>query len=126
MRGGELMTWILLNKRWSLIIVLSILYLVQIGYTNHLAGKLKQADQKCFTKIQEIEHKQVKALADAQNQINKVSADYEKLRSEQRVKVERVTREVQKIVERPSYQRDCFDAVGLSEINSLIEASNSS
>ncbi|WHR59371.1 hypothetical protein [Acinetobacter haemolyticus] len=116
------MAWILLNKRWSLIIVLSILYLVQIAYTNHLAGKLKEADQKCFAQIQEIERKQVKALAEAQNKVNEVSADYEKLKSEQRVKVERVTREVQKIVERPSYQRDCFDADGLSEINSLIKA----
>lgn len=120
------MAWILLNKRWSLIIVLSILYLVQIGYTNHLAGKLKEADQKCFAQIQDIERKQVKALAEAQNKVNEVSADYEKLKSEQRVKVERVTREVQKIVERPSYQRDCFDADGLSEINSLIKASDSS
>lgn len=120
------MNWILLNKRWSLIIVLSILYLVQIGYTNYLAGKLKEADQKCFTKIQDIERKQVKALAKAQNQVNEVSADYEKLRSEQRVKVERVTREVQKIVERPSYQRDCFDADGLSEINSLIKTGDTS
>lgn len=120
------MTWVLLNKRWSLIIVLSILYVAQIAYTNHLAGKLQEADQKCFIKIQDIEQKQIKALADAQNQVNKVSADYEKLRSEQQVKVERVTREVQKIVERPIYQRDCFDASGLSEINSLIKTSDTS
>lgn len=120
------MTWILLNKRWSLIIVLSFLYLVQIAYTNHLVGKLKAADQKCMAQIQEIERKQVKALAEAQNKVNEVSADYEKLKSEQRVKVERVTREVQKIVERPVYQRDCFDASGLSEINSLIKTSDTS
>lgn len=126
MRGGELMAWILLNKRWSLIIVLSILYVAQIAYTNHLAGKLKEADQKCFTKIQDIERKQVKALAEAQNKVNEVSADYEKLKSEQRVKVERVTREVQKIVERPIYLNRCFDADGLSEINSLIKTSDSS
>lgn len=116
------MNWILLNKRWSLIIVLSILYVAQIAYTNYLAGKLKEADQKCFTKIQDIERKQIKELAEAQNQINKVSADYEKLRSEQRVKVERVTREVQKIVERPVYLNRCIDDDGLSEISSLIKA----
>lgn len=126
MRGGELMTWILLNKRWSLIIVLSILYVAQLAYTNHLVGKLKEADQKCFAKIQDIERKQVKALAEAQNQVNEVSADYEKLKSEQRVKVERVTREVQKIVERPVYLNRCFDDDGLSEINNLIKTSDSS
>ncbi|MEO3355794.1 hypothetical protein [Acinetobacter haemolyticus] len=120
------MNWILLNKRWSLIIVLSILYVAQIAYTNYLAGKLKEADQKCFTKIQDIERKQVKALVEAQNKVNEVSADYEKLKSEQRVKVERVTREVQKIVERPIYLNRCIDADGLSEINSLIKTRDTS
>jgi hypothetical protein len=120
------MTWILLNKRWSLIIVLSLLYLVQIAYTYHLAGKLKEADQKCMTKIQDIERKQIKALAEAQNKANKASADYEQIKAEQRAKVETVTRTVQKIVERPIYLNRCIDDDGLSEINSLIKASDSS
>ena len=120
------MTWILLNKRWSLIAVLSILYLVQLGYTNHLAGRLKAADQKCMAQIQDIERKQVKALAEAQNKANKVSADYEQLKSEQRAKVETVTRTVQKIVDRPIYLNRCIDDDGLSQINSLIKADDSS
>ncbi|MDB0115225.1 hypothetical protein CTZ05_00245 [Acinetobacter baumannii] len=120
------MTWISLNKRWSLIIVLSILYLIQIGYTNHLAGKIKQADQQCLVHIQDIERKQVKALAEAQNQINQVSADYEQYKSEQRTKVEYVEREVQKIVERPVYKSACVDADGVQQINDLIKAGNTS
>lgn len=120
------MTWILLNKRWSLIIVLSILYLIQIGYTNHLAGKIKQAEQQCLAQIQDIERKQVKALAEAQNHINQVSADYEQLKSEQRTKVEYVEREVQKIVERPVYKSACVDADGMQQINDLIKAGNTS
>ncbi len=120
------MTWILLNKRWSLIIVLSILYLIQIGYTNHLAGKIKQAEQQCLAQIQDIERKQVKALAEAQNQINQVSADYEQLKSEQRTKVEYVEREVQKIVERPVYKSSCIDNDGVQQINDLIKAGNTS
>ncbi|QDB82602.1 hypothetical protein [Acinetobacter pittii] len=120
------MTWILLNKRWSLIIVLSILYLIQIGYTNHLAGKIKQAEQQCLAQIQDIERKQVKALAEAQNHINQVSADYEQLKSEQRTKVEYVEREVQKIVERPVYKSACVDADGVQQINDLIKAGNTS
>ncbi|MDF2418020.1 hypothetical protein GWP85_10950 [Acinetobacter beijerinckii] len=119
------MTWILLNKRWSLIIVLSCLYLAQIAYTNHLVGKLKAADQKCMSQIQEIERKQVKALAEAQNKANKASAEYEQIKAEQRAKVETVTRTVQKIVERPLYFNRCIDDDGLSEINSLIKASDS-
>lgn len=119
-----MIAWIFLNKRWSLIIVLSFLYLVQIGYTNHLAGKLKDADQKCMFQIQEIEHKQVKALAEAQNKVNEVSVDYEKLRLEQRINIETVTRDVQKIVERPVYKSVCIDDDGLQQINSLIKANS--
>ncbi|MCQ1054700.1 hypothetical protein NNO95_10125 [Acinetobacter baumannii] len=120
------MTWILLNKRWSLIILLTVLYFIQIGYTNHLAGKLKQADQQCMAQIQDIERKQVKALAEAQNQINQVSADYEKYKSEQRTKVEYVEREVQKIVERPIYKSSCIDDAGVQQLNELIKAGNTS
>lgn len=107
-------------KYWIAIAVLSFLWLGQIAYTNHLSGKLKDADAKCIAKIQEIEQKQLKALVEKQNQINQVSADYEKAKSEQRVQVETVTREVQKIIERPAYQQHCFDGSGLQQLNSLI------
>ncbi|HIE4345091.1 hypothetical protein EA742_01470 [Acinetobacter baumannii] len=120
------MTWILNNKRWSLIIVLSILYLIQIAYTNHLSGKINQADQQCSAQIQDIERKQVKALAEAQDEFNQVSADYEQLKSEQRTKVEYVEREVQKIIERPVYLNRCIDSDGVYQINSLIEAEHTS
>ena len=68
----------------------------------------------------------MKALTEKQNQFNQVSADYEKLRSEQNTKVETVTREVQKIVERPIYFNRCIDDDGVHQINSLIEAKHSS
>ncbi|HFF8933839.1 hypothetical protein [Acinetobacter baumannii] len=120
------MTWILNNKRWSLIIVLSILYLIQIGYTNYLSGKLNQTEQKCQSQIQEIERKNLKALAEKQNQINKVSADYEKVKAEQNTKVEYIEREVQKIVERPIYKSSCIDDDGVQQLNELIKAGNTS
>lgn len=115
------MTWILLNKRWTAIIVLILLLINQTAITSHYVSELNAAEQKCFTQIQFIERKQVKALVDAQNKANRASADYEKLRSEQQTKVETVTRTVQKIVERPLYKSICFDDDGLSEINSLIK-----
>lgn len=120
------MTWILKNKRWSLIIVLSILYLIQIAYTNHLAGKINQADQKCMSQIQKIEKKNLEALAEKQNQINKVSADYEQVKAEQNTKVEYIEREVQKIVERPVYKSSCIDDDGMYQINDLIRSGNTS
>lgn len=111
---------ILNNKRWTLIVVLAVLWIAQAAYTNHLSGQLKEADAKCIAKVQEIEQKHLKALAVKQDQINKVSSDYEAEKSKQRVQVETVTREVQKIIDRPVYQQHCFDDDGVSAINSLI------
>ena len=107
-------------KYWIAIAIFFVLWLCQIAYTNHLSGQLKEADSKCTAKIQENEQKHLKALAEKQNKINEVSADYEAERSKQRVEVETVTREVQKIIDRPVYQQHCFDDDGVSAINSLI------
>ena len=112
-------------KYWVAIAILSFMWLGQIAYTNHLSGKLKDAESKCQAKIQKIEQQHLKALAEKQNAINQVSADYEKAKSEQRVQVETVTREVQKIIERPVYQQHCFDDDGVSAINSLITSDTS-
>ena len=107
-------------KYWIAIAIFFVLWVCQIAYTNHLSGQLKEADSKCIAKIQEIEQKHLKSLAEKQNKINEVSADYEAEKSIQRVKVETVTREVQKIIDRPVYQQHCFDDDGVSAINSLI------
>ena len=112
-------------KTWVAIAILFVLWLGQIAYTNHLAGKLKQAEFQCSAKIQKLKDEQQQVLIKKQNEINKVSADYEQLKSEQRVKVETVTREVQKIVERPVYLNTCFDDDGVSAINSLITDNSS-
>lgn len=110
-------------KTWIAIAVLSFICFGQLAYTNHVSGKLQEAETKCTEKIQEIEHKQVEALAEKQDEINQVSADYEQAKSEQRGQVETVTRNVQKIIERSIYFNNCFDDDGVSAINSLITKS---
>lgn len=107
-------------KYWIAIAVFFVLWLGQIVYTNHLSEKLRKAGEQCTAKIQEIEQKHLKALTEKQNQINQMSSDYEATRSEQRVQVETVTREVQKIIDRPVYLNHCFDDDGLQQLNSLI------
>ncbi|MFW1748098.1 hypothetical protein ACG9XW_18105 [Acinetobacter guillouiae] len=107
-------------KKWIAIAVFIFLYLIQIAYTNHLSGKLQDAEQKCAAKIQKLKDDQQKALVEKQNKINKASADYEQLKSEQRIITETKIREVQKIVDRPVYQSVCIDDDGLRIINSLI------
>ncbi|MCU4422528.1 hypothetical protein [Acinetobacter lwoffii] len=107
-------------KHWIAIAVFFVLWLGQIVYTNHLSEKLRKASEQCTAKIQEIEQKHLKALTEKQNQINQMSADYESTKSKQRVQVEAVTREVQKIIDRPVYLNHCFDDDGLQQLNSLI------
>lgn len=93
---------------------------VQTWRVNYWETKAQKAKSDCYDKIQELETKRIKDLQDKQNEINKVSADYEAKKSKQRVQVETVTSEVQKIVERPVYSNFCFDDDGLSKLNSLI------
>ena len=112
-------------KHWIAIAVLSFMWLGQLAYTNHLSGKLRKAGEQCTTKIQEIEQKHLKILSEKQNAINQVSSDYETEKSAQRRQVETVTREVQKIVERPVYLNNCFDSNGVSAINSFITGDTS-
>lgn len=107
-------------KKWIAVAVFIFLYMMQIAYTNHLVTKLKTAESVCNVKIQKIKDDQQKVLVKKQNEVNKVSADYEQLKSEQRVITETKIREVQKIVERPVYQSVCVDDDGLRIINSLI------
>ncbi|AVI33767.1 hypothetical protein AW863_RS07235 [Acinetobacter baumannii] len=115
-------------KYWREIIIgfLAFLLVVCLAVLNHKAGQLKEAEQKCQSQIQEIERKNLKALAEKQNQINKVSADYERVKAEQSTKVEYIEREVQKIVERPVYKSSCVDDAGVQQLNELIKAGNTS
>ncbi|SSV83924.1 hypothetical protein [Acinetobacter baumannii] len=115
-------------KYWREIIIVFLAFLLAISLAvlNHKTGQLKEAEQKCQSQIQEIERKNLKALAEKQNQINKVSADYEQVKAEQSTKVEYIEREVQKIVERPVYKSSCIDDAGVQQLNELIKAGNTS
>ncbi|HFX6252815.1 TPA: hypothetical protein ACIFCM_003510 [Acinetobacter baumannii] len=115
-------------KFWREIIIgfLAFLLVICLTVLNHKTGQLKEAEQKCQSQIQEIERKNLKALAEKQNQINKVSAEYEQVKAEQSTKVEYIEREVQKIVERPVYKSSCIDDDGVQQLNDLIKAGNTS
>jgi len=112
-------------KYWIAIAVLSFICIGQLAYTNHLAGNLKKAETQCQQKIQKLKDDQQKELAKAQDKANQASADYEKLKSEQRVKNEVVIKEVQKIIDRPVYRNVCIDDDGVRQLNSLIPQNTS-
>ncbi|MEB4800607.1 hypothetical protein QR556_06455 [Acinetobacter soli] len=118
------MTYLLIAaKYWRAIIIglLAFLLLITLMLLNVKTGKLKDAETKCQQRIQAIEQAQYKALSEANAKANQASAEYEQLKSERQAKVESITRTVQKIVERPIYQSNCFDDQGLDAINSLIQ-----
>lgn len=116
------MTLFLIISKWREILIglLAFLLLICLGLLNSKTGQLKEAQAKCVAQIQAIEQQNLKALSDKQNKINKVSADYEQLKSEQRVITETKIREVQKIITKPVYSNYCIDDDGLRIINSLI------
>ena len=66
------------------------------------------------------------ALAQRQSTINQLSSDYETEKAKYKVKVETVTKFVDKIVERDVYRNVCSDDDGLQSINSLIKSRNTS
>ncbi|TCM62289.1 hypothetical protein EC844_12517 [Acinetobacter calcoaceticus] len=60
------MTWILTNKRISLIIALFLCLLISLGYANRLKGKLNKADQKQIAAVIEAVKPYEMAIAKAQ------------------------------------------------------------
>lgn len=116
------------NKRWTLILVLLIYGFFQTWQSNSLTGDLNKAKADCKTKVQQEVDKAVKPYKDAeqeaQERAQKAGEGYEQTKETERVKTETITREVQKIVERPIYiHTNCFDDDGVSAVNA---AGNSS
>src|SRR5690606_14827365 len=106
------------NKRWSLIVVLCIVIVCQLFQANRLAGDLRKAETACQDKINKKLKPYLDAEKKAQELANVAGEEYEESKEVERVKTEVITREVQKIVERPVYiHTNCFDDDGVRLIN---------
>lgn len=106
------------NKRWSLIVLLCIVIVCQLFQANRLAGDLRKAETTCQDKINKKLKPYLDAEKKAQELANKAGEEYEESKEVERVKTEVITREVQKIVERPVYiHTSCFDDDGVRLIN---------
>ena len=83
-------------------------------------NQVLNAELTCQDKID----KKLKPYLDAEKQgqknANEAAKNYEQQKEVERSKTETITREVQKIIDRPVYQQHCFDDDGVSAINSLI------
>ncbi len=106
------------NKRWSLIVVLFFVIACQLFQANRLAGDLRKAETACQDKINKKLKPYLDAEKKAQELANVAGEEYEESKEVERVKTEVITREVQKIVERPVYiNTSCFDDDGVRLIN---------
>lgn len=106
------------NKRWTLIIVLLLCLFFQTWQVNNLGGDLRKAETTCQDKINKKLKPYLDAEREAQERANKAGEEYEESKEVEHVKTETITREVQKIVERPVYiHTNCFDDDGVSAAN---------
>ena len=85
-----------------------------------MSAQLNKADAEKAKAVAASVQSYINSAQKQQSPFNKVSAYYEKLKSEQRMKNKVVIKEVQKIIDRPVYRNICIDANGVSAINSLI------
>ena len=125
MHGGELMPFLLFvwsNKRWTIIILLLIYGFWKTWQHNDAVGDLRKARSACETTVKIEIEKAVKPYKDAEKlaaeKAQRAGEQYEQVKESERVKTETITRTVQKIVERPIYINNCFDADGVSAVNS--------
>ncbi|WP_237413099.1 hypothetical protein [Acinetobacter nectaris] len=90
---------------------------------NHKDAVIEKQKQEHIAYVQEQKQKYLEAAQQQQIEMNKVSADYEKLKAEQATKVEYVTRTINKYIDRPVYRNVCIDDDGRVQLNELIKSS---
>ncbi|MCF9034180.1 hypothetical protein JKI98_04820 [Acinetobacter nectaris] len=120
------MTYLLLAlKYWRecFIALLAFLILCLLMILNHKDAVIEKQKQEHIAYVQEQKQKYLEAAQQQQIEMNKVSADYEKLKAEQATKVEYVTRTINKYIDRPVYRNVCIDDDGRVQLNELIKSS---
>lgn len=89
----------------------------QTWQVNNLGGDLRNAEIACNGRVEEALKPYKYAEKKSQEKANEVSEEYETTKEAERVRTEYITRDVQKIVERPIYINNCFDTDGVSAVN---------
>ena len=117
---------ILSNMRWTIIAVLLLCLFFQTWQVNNLGGDLRNAEIACDGRVEKALKPYKDAEKKSQQKANEVSEQYEETREAERVKTEYITRDVQKIVERPIYINNCFDTDGVSAVNQAAGISHTS
>lgn len=121
-----LLIWIWDNKRWSFIIFLLILHLVQLANLNYMAGKLKDADTQCASRVEAVKGKLIDMYVQQAQQLNKVSLNLAAKEIEINEHFEKVRDEKERIKTNIVYRNVCSNADGRSLLNNEIKTVNTS
>ena len=111
--------------RECLITLLAFLVLLYMLLLNHKNLQIQQQKLDHASYVQKQTQTYLSAVQQQQIEMNKVSADYEKLKAEQATKVEYVTKTVNKYIDRPVYRNTCIDDDGRLQLNELIKSGQS-
>lgn len=112
------------NKRWSLIIVLVVLHLVQLVHVNYLAGKVKKANAQCEERVDAVKGKLIDMYVEQARRLNKVSLNLSAKEIEINEHFEAVRDEKERIKTNIVYRNVCSNADGRSLLNNEIKTVN--
>ena len=113
-------------KYWLIGLIFVVLYVGQIAYTNHLANKLKIAEQKYDAKIQAIKEQQRQATEKLNEQLFIVSNELEAERNNIKIEFRDIRHETQKIITDRIYTDCKLNDDGLHIANKAIDSANTS
>ena len=112
------------NKRWSAIIFLLFLHLVQLINVNNLAGKLKDADTQCDERVDAVKGKLIDMYVQQAQQLNKVSLNLAAKEIEINEHFEKVQDEKERIKTNIVYRNVCSNDAGRGLLNNEIKTVN--
>lgn len=112
------------NKRWSIIIFLLLLYLVQLANVNNMAGKLQEADTQCASRVEAVKGKLIDMYVQQAQRLNQVSLNLAAKEIEINEHFEKVRDEKERIKTNIVYRNVCSNADGRSLLNNEIKTVN--
>lgn len=99
--------WILSNKRWCLIAVLGVFYVIQLGITNHYVKKLNKSVENCTLEKQAITDAYKQASDKANADLLAMSEKYEAERLKEKVIYNEEKTQVREIIKNNPVYIEC-------------------
>ena len=112
-------------RYWVAIAVFFFLWVGQIAYTNHLAGKLKVADAECAERINKVNDAYQGAINAWRTKVSTVETELEAERQNIKIQFRDIKHETQKVITQRIYTDCKLDDDGMSIAEAARIAANS-